>query len=96
MYTSENNWYQWQYGDEPLFGRQTSNLPFNTFYGKSNTPIGSFKEELQKAAKSTLDHYPGLKPCIFFSASGVIATGLVACLIILFAHTWYAIASLWS
>ena len=67
MYTSENNWYQWQYGDEPLFGRQTSNLPFNTFYGKSNTPIGSFKEELQKAAKSTLDHYPGLKPCIFFS-----------------------------
>lgn len=67
MYTSENNWYQWQYGDEPLFGRQTSNLPFNTFYSKSNVLIGSFKEELQKAAKSTLDHYPGLKPCIFFS-----------------------------
>lgn len=67
MYTSENNWYQWQYGDEPLFGRQTSNLPFNTFYSKSDVRIGSFKEELQKAAKSTLDHYPGLKPCIFFS-----------------------------
>lgn len=67
MYTSENNWYQWQYGDEPLFGRQTSNLPFNTFYSKSDVLIGSFKEELQKAAKSTLDHYPGLKPCIFFS-----------------------------
>jgi hypothetical protein len=67
VYTSENNWYQWQYGDEPLFGRQTSNLPFNTFYSKSDVRIGSFKEELQKAAKSTLDHYPGLKPCIFFS-----------------------------
>jgi len=67
VYTSENNWYQWQYGDEPLFGRQTSNLPFNTFYSKSDVLIGSFKEELQKAAKSTLDHYPGLKPCIFFS-----------------------------
>jgi hypothetical protein len=67
VYTSENNWYQWQYGDEPKFGRQTSNLPFNTFYSKSDVLIGSFKEELQKAAKSTLDHYPGLKPCIFFS-----------------------------
>jgi hypothetical protein len=67
MYTSQNNWYQWQYGNEPLFGRQTSNLPFKTFYNKSDAPVGSFKEELQKAAKSTMDHYPGLRPCIFFS-----------------------------
>lgn len=67
MYTSENNWYQWQYGDEPLFGRQTSNLTFKTQYTKVKTPIGTFKEELLKAAKSTMDHYPGLRPSIFFS-----------------------------
>lgn len=67
MYTSENNWYQWQYGDEPLFGRQTSNLTFKTQYTKVTTPIGTFKEELLKAAKSTMDHYPGLRPSIFFS-----------------------------
>jgi len=67
VYTSENNWYQWQYGDEPLFGRQTSNLTFKTQYTKVTTPIGTFKEELLKAAKSTMDHYPGLRPSIFFS-----------------------------
>jgi len=67
VYTSENNWYQWQYGDEPLFGRQTSNLTFKTQYTKVKTPIGTFKEELLKAAKSTMDHYPGLRPSIFFS-----------------------------
>lgn len=67
MYTSENNWYQWQYGDDPLFGRQTSNLTFKTQYTKVTTPVGTFKEELRKAAKSTMDHYPGLRPSIFFS-----------------------------
>jgi hypothetical protein len=67
MYTSQNNWYQWQYGNEPLFGRQTANLSFKTFYSKSDAPVGSFKEELKKAAQSTMDHYPGLRPCIFFS-----------------------------
>lgn len=67
MYTSENNWYQWQYGDETMFGRQTSNLPFRTYYNKTDNLILSFKEELHKAAKSTMDHYPGLRPSIFFS-----------------------------
>jgi hypothetical protein len=67
MYTSENNWYKWQYGDGQLFGRQSGNLPLKTFYSRSDSPIGSFKEELHKAAKSTLDHYPGLRPSIFFS-----------------------------
>jgi hypothetical protein len=67
MYTSENNWYKWQYGDEQMFGRQNSMLPLKTFYSRSDSFIGNFKEELHKAARSTLDHYPGLRPSIFFS-----------------------------
>lgn len=68
MWTSENNWYKWSYGSEPVFGRQTSDLPFNTSYACGFTgTISNFKEELHKAAASTLDHYPGLKPCVFFS-----------------------------
>lgn len=68
MWTSENNWYKWNYGDEPVFGRQTSDLKFNTSYScKFDKPVNSFKIELQNAAASTLDHYPGMTPCIFFS-----------------------------
>lgn len=68
MWTSENNWYKWNYGDEPAFGRQSDGLPFHTSYACGfKGVIGNFKEELHKAAASTLDHYPGLKPCIFFS-----------------------------
>ena len=67
MYTSENNWYQWQYGNDPLFGRQSDNKELRTIYTKMDRPLLSFKEELIEAAKSTLDHYSGLKPCIFFS-----------------------------
>jgi hypothetical protein len=68
MWTSENNWYKWNYGNEPAFGNQPGSLTFNTSYACGFTGvIGNFKEELHKAAKSTLDHYPGLKPCVFFS-----------------------------
>lgn len=68
MWTSENNWYKWSYGNGPAFGLQNSNLTFNTSYTCGfNGVIVSFREELLKAASSTLDHYPGLKPCIFFS-----------------------------
>ena len=70
MYTSENNWYKWRYGDN-LFGRQPSTsspVKFETDYTCDYpVQIRSFKEELKAAAKSTLDHYPGLRPCIFFS-----------------------------
>lgn len=70
MWTSENNWYKWKYGDS-LFGRQldtSSPLKFETNYSCNyNKQINSFKNELTNAAASTLDHYPGLKPCIFFS-----------------------------
>lgn len=67
MFTSENNWYSWQYGNDPLFGRQTGNLEFKTFYSKSKKPIQGFKQELIDAASSTLEFYPNLRPCIFFS-----------------------------
>jgi hypothetical protein len=69
MWTSENNWYSWQYNNQELFGRQTiDNLKFRTSYSCGfNKTVKSFKEELKDAAKSTVDHYPGLRPCIFFS-----------------------------
>ena len=67
IFTSENNWYKWQYDDQELFGRQTGNAKFKTCYGKFNGIVHDFKTELEKAAASTLDHYPGLRPQIFFS-----------------------------
>ena len=69
MWTSENNWYKWSYGDKDTFGRQTDDmLEFKTSYACDfSKPILSFKEELLYAARSTLDHNPGLRPCLFFS-----------------------------
>lgn len=68
IYTSENNWYSWSYGDDPEFGRQTDeNKLFMTKYGNYTGVVGSFKDELENAARSTLDFYPSLRPCIFFS-----------------------------
>lgn len=67
IYTSENNWYTWSYGCENNFGRQLGDLPLHIRYGKLDKEVDNFKKELHKAAASTLDHYPGLKPSIFFS-----------------------------
>lgn len=69
IYTSEDNWYKWKYGDGPIFGRQTANDEFRTFYnpGRQISHVESFKEELSNAARSTLEHYPGLRPCVLFS-----------------------------
>jgi len=67
MYTSENNWYVWRYGDDIPFGRQTGNLKFNTSFIGCSDQIGTFGEELRKAAKSTLDHFSDLRPSILFS-----------------------------
>jgi len=67
IYISENNWWSWRYGSGPYFGRQSGNDQFRTFYKKTDRKIYNFKIELENAAKSTLDHYPGLRPCIFFS-----------------------------
>jgi hypothetical protein len=66
MYTSENDWYSWKY-DNVLFGRQSGGQKFTTHFEKYNITIGNFGEELKKAAASTLDHYTGLRPTIFFS-----------------------------
>jgi hypothetical protein len=67
IYISEENWHGWKYGDGPNYGRQTGNLDFFTFYRSTDKKIFNFKTELLNAAKSTLEHYPYLKPCIFFS-----------------------------
>jgi hypothetical protein len=67
MWTSENNWYKWWYGDD-LFGRQVNDLKWNTSYKCNDIRrIGSFKEEMLRAAGSTVDHYSGLRPCVYFS-----------------------------
>jgi len=65
MYTSENNWYSWSYNNK-LFSRQTSNNKFNTHFNSYNGNVGSFKEELLNAARSTMD-YCSTKPIILFS-----------------------------
>jgi hypothetical protein len=69
IYTSEDNWYKWRYSNGPLFGRRERNFNslFETEYTKYYGQVGTFKEELQKAARSTLDHFPGLRPSILFS-----------------------------
>lgn len=68
IYTTENNWYKWSYDNGPMFEfSPTPNSEFKTYYGQYTGPVGNFKEELLKAARSTLDQYPGLTPCIFFS-----------------------------
>lgn len=53
--TSENDWYSWSYGNLGLYSRQTSNLPFHTHFKEYTKKVGSFKEELLNAAKSTID-----------------------------------------
>ena len=56
MYTSENNWYYWSYGTLPAFSRQSGLLPFTTTFSQYTGPVSSFKDELCKAASSTIDH----------------------------------------
>lgn len=65
MYTSENNWYSWSY-DDMLFGRQTSTAKFNTNFGRHDSHVSSFKDELLNAARSTIDHCDST-PVILFS-----------------------------
>lgn len=65
IYTSENNWYYYFYGDREPFSTQSSNLEFKTHFGKKNRLIGSFRDELLYAAESvlSLENHPD----IFFS-----------------------------
>lgn len=67
MHTSENNWHAWTYDNGLEFGRRTSDEKFKTTYSKSTLQPKSFKEELIRTAKSTLDHFPGLRPSVLFS-----------------------------
>ena len=67
IYTSENNWYSWQYDKQELFGRQSGTAKFKTHYSKFTGIVQNFKTELELAAASTLDHFPGLRPQVFFS-----------------------------
>lgn len=66
IWTSQENWYSWSY-DDKHFSRQSGGEIFKTHYGKYNREILDFKTELISAAKSTLEYYPNLRPCIFFS-----------------------------
>jgi hypothetical protein len=69
IYTSENNWYSWSYGDLGPFSRQiddSGQLPFKTQFQPYDGPIGTFRDELLKAARSTVDHSTG-KLVILFS-----------------------------
>lgn len=67
IFTSENNWYSWSYGNGPKFGRQQSNDKLQTHYEKFNGYVSSFSKEMTNAAASTLEHYPNLRPSILFS-----------------------------
>lgn len=66
--TFRDNWYTWNYGDQAVHGRQTSdNLPFRVNFSKYHEPVRDFKQELILAAQSTRDYYPDLKPSLIFS-----------------------------
>jgi hypothetical protein len=68
IYTSEKNWYKWGYDDTGWFGRKSADSKLITSYScEFNGNVDSFENELLNAARSTLDHYPNLKPSIFFS-----------------------------
>ena len=56
MYTSCNDWYSWNY----------DNQQFQTTYNPYIEPVGTFKEELIKAASSTIDQF-GNDVSILFS-----------------------------
>ncbi|HEY5737830.1 MAG TPA: hypothetical protein VIS28_06080 [Nitrososphaeraceae archaeon] len=66
IYTSENNWYYWNYDGVP-FSRQSGNQKFTTTFSPSKITVDNFRIEMKKAASSTLDHYAGLRPSILFS-----------------------------
>lgn len=66
MFTSENNWYGWEY-DGIKFSRQQGGQEFTTFFSEPKRPARPFAIELRKTAESVLGTYPGLKPCVMFS-----------------------------
>jgi hypothetical protein len=68
IHGTENNWYKWYYNDSEFFTNRTDkDEVFRSYLSKYTGPIHDFRIESAKAAASTLDHYPDLKPVIFFS-----------------------------
>ena len=67
QHITHNNWHAWQYGNNELFGRQTSTDKFNIVFQPSTSKVNSFGEELIIAAKSTIETFPNIRPTIMFS-----------------------------
>jgi hypothetical protein len=67
IYTSENDWYKWQYDNQPFGRSATPNQQFSTVMSKVNKLPLSFKSTLINNSSSILDHYPNMRPCIMFS-----------------------------
>jgi hypothetical protein len=67
IYTSENDWYQWQYDDQPFARSQSPDQKFSTAMSKTTRQSTSFKNTLINNSTSILDHYPNMRPCVMFS-----------------------------
>jgi hypothetical protein len=67
IYTSENDWYKWQYDDKPFARSQSPDQKFSTAMSKITRQLMSFKNTLINNSSSILDHYPNMRPCIMFS-----------------------------
>lgn len=67
-YFTENNWVSWRYDNGPLGARSKSPYEsFSLYYEQKDYEIGTLWEEAVKGAKTTMDHYPNLRPSLFFS-----------------------------
>jgi hypothetical protein len=66
IFTSQNNWYYWSYGNQQPFGLQKDLQTFNTHFNTNiQHKLGTFSDELKYAAETTLEF--SNKPDIFFS-----------------------------
>jgi ferredoxin-fold anticodon binding domain-containing protein len=67
IYTSENDWYYWSYGNAKFERKSDATQVLKTTFTECIKPVFSFKEELLNNAKSTIDHFDGKKFSILFS-----------------------------
>jgi hypothetical protein len=67
IYNSSQNWYSWSYDGVKYSRSQTHKELFETQFNIKSVKCGSFRKELQNAAKDIMDHYPGLRPSVMFS-----------------------------
>ncbi len=67
IYTSQDNWYSWQYDEGEFFGRRLSgSQQFKSHFSRYHGSILSFKEELQNVARDTMELNLGT-PSVMFS-----------------------------